>query len=199
MPSVDDLMTFGDKRAHHVQMTSGQRGVGAARRIFGWIAVLGCALALSACGFQLRGASEYAFHRLYISGGGQMATDISRYIRYGSKGTVVVTEPKDADARLEIVNATSSRTAVSLDANGQAREYEMRSTFTFQLVTPDGTPIIPLSTIRLTRNLPYSDSETSARDTEAALLNRDMQKDAVDQIVRRMEAVKSMPAKKPEE
>lgn len=182
-----------------MQMTSGQRSVGMTRRIFGGIALLSCALILSACGFQLRGASEYAFHRLYISGGGQMATDISRYIRYGSKGTVVVAEPKDADARLEIVSTTSSRTAVSLDANGQAREYEMRSAFTFQLVTPDGRPIIPLSTIRLTRNLPYSDSETTARDTEAALLNRDMQKDAVDQIIRRMEAVKSLPATKPEE
>lgn len=169
------------------------------RRIFGWVALLSCALTLSACGFQLRGASEYAFHRLYISGGGQMAADISRYIRYGSKGTVVVTEPKDADARLEIISTTSSRSAVSLDANGQAREYEIRTSYTFQLVTPDGTPIVPLSTIRLTRNLPYSDSETAARDAEAALLNRDMQKDAVAQIVRRMEAVKSMPAKKPEE
>ncbi len=180
-------------------MPSGQRSVGATRRIFGWIALLGCALVLSACGFQLRGSSEYAFHRLYISGGGQMATDISRYIRYGSKGTVVVTNPKDADARLEIVNSTNSRTAVSLDSTGQAREYEMRSAFTFQLVTPDGRPIIPLNTIRLTRNLPYSDSETTARDTEAALLNRDMQKDAVDQIIRRMEAVKSLPDVKPEE
>ncbi|VVE30496.1 LPS-assembly lipoprotein LptE [Pandoraea cepalis] len=169
------------------------------RRIFGGIALLGWALVLSACGFQLRGASEYAFHRLYISGGGQMATDISRYIRYGSKDTVVVTEPKDADARLEFVNTTSSRTAISLDANGQAREYELRSSFTFQLVTPDGTPIIPLSTIRLTRNLPYSDNETTARDAEGALLNRDMQKDAVDQIIRRMEAVKSLPTTKPEE
>lgn len=169
------------------------------RRIFGWIALLGCALTLSACGFQLRGASEYAFHRLYISGGGGMAVDISRYIRYGSKGTVVVTNPADADARLEIVNVTNSRTAVSLDANGQAREYEMRSAYTFQLVTPDGRPIIPLNTIRLVRNLPYSDNETTARDAEAALLNRDMQKDAVDQIIRRMEAVKSMPEVKPDE
>ncbi|VVE54800.1 lipopolysaccharide-assembly family protein [Pandoraea commovens] len=182
-----------------MQMTSGLRGVGVTRRIFGWIALLGCALTLSACGFQLRGASEYAFHRLYISGGGQMSVDISRYIRYGSKGTVVVTEPKDADARLEIVNITNTRTAVSLDSNGQAREYEMRSAYTFQLVTPDGRPIIPLTTIRLVRNLPYSDNETTARDTEAALLNRDMQKDAVDQIIRRMEAVKSMPEAKPEE
>ncbi|WP_169835034.1 LPS assembly lipoprotein LptE [Pandoraea oxalativorans] len=169
------------------------------RRVFGWIALLGCALTLSACGFQLRGASEYAFHRLYISGGGSMGVDISRYIRYGSKGTVVVTNPADADARLEIVNVTNSRMAVSLDANGQAREYEMRSAYTFQLVTPDGRPIIPLNTIRLVRNLPYSDNETTARDSEAALLNRDMQKDAVDQIIRRMEAVKSMPDVKPEE
>ncbi|VVE40297.1 LPS-assembly lipoprotein LptE [Pandoraea anhela] len=168
------------------------------RRIFGWVALLATALALSACGFQLRGSSEYAFQRLFISGGGQMAADISRYIRYGSKGTIVVTDPKDADARLEIISVTNSRNAVSLDANGQAREYEMRSAFTFQLVTPDGRPIIPLTTIRLSRNLPYSDSETTARDTEAALLNRDMQKDAVDQIIRRMEAVKSMPEVKPD-
>ncbi len=180
-------------------MTSGQRSVGVTRRIFGWIALLGCALALSACGFQLRGQSEYAFQRLYIAGGGQMAADISRYVRFGSKGTVVVTDPKDADARLELVSTKSSRFAVSLDANGQAREYEMRVSYTFQLVTPDGRPIIPLSTIRLTRNLPYSDSESSARDTEAALLARDMERDAVDQIIRRMEAVRSMPEPKPQE
>lgn len=182
-----------------MQMTSGQRGVGMTRTIFGWIALLACALTLSACGFQLRGSSEYVFHRLYISGGGQMATDISRYIRYGSKGTVVVPEAKDADARLEIVSVTNSRSAISLDSTGQAREYEMRSAFTFQLVTPDGRPMIPLTTIRLVRNLPYSDSESNARDAEAALLTRDMQKDAVDQIIRRMEAVKSMPEAKPEE
>ncbi|VVE33731.1 LPS-assembly lipoprotein LptE [Pandoraea pneumonica] len=181
-----------------MQMTSGQRSAGMTRRIFGWIALLSCALTLSACGFQLRGASEYAFKRLYISGGGQMGIDLKRYIRYGSKGTVVVDAPSDADARLEILNQTQSRTAVSLDSTGQAREYEMRATFTFQLVTPDGTPIIPLSTIRLSRNLPYSDSEATARDTEAALLNRDMQKDAVDQIIRRMEAVKAMPTPTPD-
>lgn len=169
-----------------------QRG-GMTRRVFGALMLAGCVVVLSACGFQLRGTSEYVFKRLYISGGGQMAIDIKRYIRFGAKGTVVVDEPKDADARLEIISEAQTRTAVSLDSTGAAREYEMQSMFVFQLVTPDGRPIIPLSTIRLTRNLPYSDSQANARDAEAALLSRDMQKDAVDQIIRRMEAVKSMP------
>ncbi|GAB3627182.1 LPS-assembly lipoprotein LptE [Pandoraea terrae] len=165
------------------------------RTIFGWVTVLGCALLLTACGFELRGASDYAFKRLYIaSSNTQLSVDIQRNIRYGSKGTVVVTSPKDADARLEILSVSQSRAAVSLNTSGQAREYELSSITTFQLVTPDGTIVIPRSEIRLVRNLPYSDSESTARDTESALLYRDMLRDTVDQIIRRMEAVKAMPA-----
>lgn len=164
------------------------------RRFFGWIVLLGCALALTACGFELRGASNYAFKRLYISSSnGQMAIDISRYIRYGSKDTVVVKNAKDADARLEILGIDQSRTAVSLDSNGEAREYQLDSVFRFQLVTPDGRTIVPLSVIRLSRSVPYNESQSTASEAEAAMLQRDMQKDAVDQIVRRMEAVKAMP------
>ncbi|PSB91705.1 LPS assembly lipoprotein LptE [Candidatus Pandoraea novymonadis] len=151
-------------------------------------------LGLHGCGFQMRNAKEYAFKRLYImTSNRQLALDITRNISYGSRSTIVVDTPQNADARLEILSISETRKPLSLNAAVQTREYELRSTTEFQLVTPDGRPIIERSQITMSRNLPYSDSEAAARDTESILLYRDMMRATVDQIIRRLESVKVLP------
>lgn len=156
------------------------------------ICIVFLAALLSACGFHVRGASNFAFKRLFVtSANPQMAADFKRYVRYGSH-TVIVDDAKDADARLEILSVSQNRTAVSVNAHGQAREYELSSVTAYRLVDPNGKEIIPRTEIRLVRNLPYSDAEAQARDTEAVLLYRDMIRDTVNQLIRRLEAVKTL-------
>lgn len=154
------------------------------------ICIVLLAALLSACGFQLRGTSNFVFKRLYIaSSNAQMKAELTRMVRYGSH-SVVVDDPKAADARLEILSIAQNRTAVSLDPLGQASEYELTSVTAFRLVDAQGRELIPRSEIRLTRDLPYNDAQVQAGDAEAALLYRDMVHDTVDHLVRRLEAAK---------
>ena len=59
------------------------------------------ALALAACGFQLRGTASLPFDKLYMPpGAAGIALDLKRNIQSGTH-TTVVDDPKKADALLE--------------------------------------------------------------------------------------------------
>jgi LPS-assembly lipoprotein len=49
---------------------------------------------------------------------------------------------------------------------------------------------LPTSEILLTRDMAYSDAQVLAKEAEEALLYRDMQRDMVQQIMRRLVAAK---------
>ncbi|MSQ50133.1 MAG: hypothetical protein EXR30_07055, partial [Betaproteobacteria bacterium] len=49
-----------------------------------------------------------------------------------------------------------------------------------------GGEFLPLSTVQLTRDITFNDSEVLAKETEEQLLYRDMQFDMVQQIMRRL-------------
>ena len=75
------------------------------------IAIAVLALTLSACGFQLRGTSSLPFETLYIpKADAGIALDLKRYIQSGSR-TVVVNDPKSAEAQLELTGETKVHAA----------------------------------------------------------------------------------------
>ena len=53
---------------------------------------------------------------------------------------------------------------------------------------------IPVTEITLTRDFSYSDTEALSKESEEALLFRDMQADLLQQLLRRLAAVKSLGA-----
>jgi LPS-assembly lipoprotein len=68
---------------------------------------------LSACGFQLRGANNQAnlpFKTIYlgISETSSLGTELKRYIR-ASGDTVVVSDPKAAQAIIEVLSETREK------------------------------------------------------------------------------------------
>lgn len=162
---------------------------GISRRSF--VALLGAAAALSACGFQLRGQQDYAFKRLAISGGPpQMVARLERMIQGGSD-TVVVKAVEKPDATLRLAEGQGMRT-LSLNAQGVVQEYELVYNVSYSLVGADGTLLIPPSVIALNRSMTYSDQYTLAKSQEATLLYNDMRNDAVDQLTRRLATVRSL-------
>ena len=71
-------------------------GANVTRRSF---LTLACSvLMLSACGFQLRGQQDYAFKRLFVTGGSPAAAARLTRMVQGGSDTVVVTSPANADA-----------------------------------------------------------------------------------------------------
>ena len=101
---------------------------GLSRRRFGR-SVLALALALpalSACGFHMRGNTDFAFKRLYINlpQNSQMRAQLRRLIDNGSD-TVIVSDKKDADALLDVLAEDRVKTISSLTPQGVVREYRI--------------------------------------------------------------------------
>ncbi|SAL85209.1 lipoprotein [Caballeronia arvi] len=165
------------------------REAGMSRRSF--LALLGGAAALSACGFQLRGQQDYAFKRLAIAGGTpQMVARIERMVQGGSD-TVIVKPFEKPEATLNLSEGQGTRT-LSLNAQGVVQEYELVYNLNYSLLGADGTMLIPPSAIALNRSMTYSDQYTLAKSQEATLLYNDMRNDAVDQLTRRLATVRSL-------
>jgi LPS-assembly lipoprotein len=167
--------------------THAQSGV--SRRSF--LSLLGGALALSACGFQLRGQQDYVFKRLAINGGApQMVARLERVVQGGSD-TVIVRPSEKPEAILALGEGRGQRT-LSLNSQGVVQEYELIYSLNYSLTGADGTVLIPPSVIALNRAMTYSTQYALAKQQEADLLYRDMQNDAVDQLTRRLAVVRSL-------
>ncbi|MDP1559523.1 MAG: LPS assembly lipoprotein LptE [Nitrosomonas sp.] len=150
-------------------------------------------LLLTACGFKLRGQiSNLPFETLYISApaGHSVESDLMRAINAGTT-TRVVNKLEDAEAILQIVNQTNERTILSLSGGGRVREFVLVYRITTRIVDTKGIEIIPTNELALTRILPFLDEQVLAKEAEATMLYKDMQADAVRQILWRLSAIKS--------
>ena len=151
-----------------------------------------CAM-LTACGFHLRGQASLPFESIYIVGSPSFTTPLARAVRAGST-TRITTNPKEADVTLQILNEARERSILSLSGAGRVQELQLRYRVNFRLTNKAGGELIPADEILLKRDLLYSDSDVLGKEQEEALLYRDMQTDAVQQVVRRLQVAHMTPA-----
>jgi LPS-assembly lipoprotein len=91
---------------------------------------------------------------------------------------------------LDILEDVREKVVVGMNASGQVREFELRMRLRFRLRTPKGEELIPASVIAQHRNISFNESAVLSKETEEALLYRDMQADVVQQLLRRLASVK---------
>lgn len=167
------------------------------RRVFLLAATAAVAAAsLSACGFALRKAPSYAFRTLY-SGVGEssaLGTELNRNLEASGRVKVIrdARQIDQADVILDVLGDQREKTVVGISASGQVREFQLRTRFRFQLRTLKGKLLIPPAEILLQRDISFNESAVLAKEAEEALLYRDMQSDIVQQILRRLAAVKEL-------
>ncbi|OFZ87463.1 MAG: hypothetical protein A3D95_14065 [Betaproteobacteria bacterium RIFCSPHIGHO2_12_FULL_69_13] len=150
-------------------------------------AVLGAALA--GCGFQLRGQARLPFETLHIPGASPLVVELKRNVVAGTQSRLVSSE-KDANAILGFTLETREKVILSFNTSGLVREYQLRYRVGFRLYDAKGRNYIPPNEIQLTRDVSFNDAQVLAKETEDALLYRDMQSDMVQQILRRIVAAK---------
>ena len=147
---------------------------------------------LTACGFKLRGQiSSLPFKSLYVSApeGHTIGMDLERALGTSST-TKVVTHAEEAEATLEVVSAVSERTILSLSGGGRVRDFNLIYRVVYRLVDKQGVEIVPNTEIAITRVLPFLDAQILAKEAEERLLQKDMQADAIQQILWRLSAIK---------
>jgi LPS-assembly lipoprotein len=150
---------------------------------------------LTACGFRLRGVAQFSFQSLFIAAslGSAVAKDLQRTLVGGGGDLKVLRDPttiKEAQAILDIVSEQRERAVVGLNVSGQIRELQLRLRVRFRLRTNDGRELIPETELLQQRDVSYNESLALAKEAEEALLYRNMQSEMVQQLLRRLEAVK---------
>jgi LPS-assembly lipoprotein len=172
------------------------------RRFFLTAASLGAIpVLLSGCGFQLRQTNDFAFKTLYANF--STTTPFGVELRRNLLGTgriELLTEPKQmlqADAILDILSETRQQVPVGVSATGQIRELQLRLQVQFRLRTPQGVELIEPVSLALQRDLSFTETAALSKEIEMGVLYRDMQTDIVQQIMRRLSAVKPRSLPKP--
>ena len=141
---------------------------------------------LTSCGFHLRGQASLPFESMHISGSPSFANQLARAVRASSK-TRVINNPKEAEVTLEVLAEARERSILSLSSSGRVRELQIRYRVSFRLNDKAGKEFMAANEILLKRDLIYNDSDVLGKEQEEALLYRDMQNDAVNQVVRRLQ------------
>lgn len=156
----------------------------------------GASLALAGCGFQLRQAPSFAFNSIYIvvAPNSSFGKELKNSIASSSNVTVVNDASKlnSAQVVLDVLGDQREKAVVGLSASGQVREFQLRTRFKFKLRTPQGKELIPETELLLQREISYNESAALSKEAEEGLLYRDMQSDIVQQLMRRLAAVKSI-------
>ena len=152
--------------------------------------VVALLLTLAACGFKLRGTAEVPFETLFLPGAtGGIALDLKRNIQVGTNAKVVDDAAK-AEAVLQFTEETKQKEVLSLTGTGKVREFQLRYRVGFRVHDNKGGEYVPQSSIQLTRDVTFNDTEILAKEQEEQILFRDMQTDMVQQILRRLAAAK---------
>lgn len=153
--------------------------------------VLSAALLLSGCGFHLRGPADLPFSSLYVQAppSSQFATQLKRVVA-ASSATEVVDDAKAAQATLQLVVEQREKEILSLSGTGRVREFQLRYRIRYRVVDNAQRELVPTSEILLRRDFSFNDQEALSKESEEALLYRDMQTDAVQQLLRRLQVVK---------
>lgn len=154
------------------------------------------AATLSACGFKLRGSFTFAFTSAQFTG--KADTPVSKelqsnLLRLGLRvGTAPAAAGDTGAVVLNVVIDQRERTVVGQTSSGQVRELVLRQRFRYSLSTPSGKRLLEETELALERNITFSESDALAKTGEEQLMFTDMQTDAVQQVLRRLSALKSL-------
>ena len=170
--------------------------------------VLALSLTVSACGFHLRGDGGHytlPFPTMYVGlpESSPLAVDLKRNINANGSTTVVKTA-KEADGIVDVISNpehTKTKTILSLNSNGRVRQYLLQYSIVFRVLDKQGAVLLPPTAISLSRPIDFNETQLLAKEQEEALLYKDMQTDLVQQMMRRIAAIKltrmSVPASTP--
>jgi LPS-assembly lipoprotein len=145
-------------------------------------------LALTGCGFQLRGMTDLDFKTVYMKqSNSALIKELRRALR--SSGVQIVQTPEEAEMQLEIMEERTEKNILSLSGGGKVREYELFYRVTYRW-RPAGSELWgPAQSIEQRRDYSYDDTQTLAKEGEEARLYNDMRSDAAREIMRRLNAV----------
>jgi LPS-assembly lipoprotein len=155
------------------------------------VVALALASLIGGCGFHPRGDANFMFQSLFVNAAGAptLAAELRRALA-ATGNAQVVDSAKNAQVILDIPLVVDDKEVLSLSGGGSVREYLLVKRVQFRLHDGDGNDWLPAGEIALRRAYTFSESEVLAREAQEQRLLKEMQTDAVQQLVRRLQAAK---------
>jgi LPS-assembly lipoprotein len=152
---------------------------------------------LSACGWRVRGKIDLPYKNLLVSGvmTPDFRNDLEMYLRVNDVN--LVTKAQEADLILEIITEQNAKQVLSYNGAGQITAYRIISRVAFRAFNPDGIEILPEADIYMTRDIDFNQANIQSFDLLVAEFVKNMRVDIVNQLMRRLAAIKKLPGQEP--
>jgi LPS-assembly lipoprotein len=151
---------------------------------------------LAGCGFELRKPPNYAFKTLYSSIPVVSPFGVKLKRSLESSGQVeVISDPREAERAQVIFDQLfelREKVVVGRTATGAIREFQLRLRYRFRVRSRNGIELIPDTEITLNRDINFNETGALSKESEEALLYKDMENDLVLQIQRRLAALRQI-------
>lgn len=159
---------------------------------------------LGGCGFQLRrGPKAMAFRTIQLTGFAStspLASELARALEASGvdvvDSTLQATQAASASQVptshlvFEALRDSRDMVVVTKTAYGQVRNMSVRTGVRFRILRGDGTELLGPTDVALARDLSYNERDALAKQDEAAALQKSMQTDIVNQVLRRLAAIR---------
>lgn len=178
MPGVEHIF-----RVRHV----GPNGFkGSIKMIKRNLLVMGLAVLLSACGFQLRGTgtTELALKELDVSARnayGETVTQLTRLLT--SSGVKVYT---GAPYKLILTNEAENQRTASYSGSGRSAEYQLTTTLNYE-IHGDRDRLLLDSKVTADRSYVHDGNNLTGSDQEAAQVRQEMRNDLIQKLIARLQ------------
>ncbi|NKC10636.1 MAG: hypothetical protein GKR94_00065 [Gammaproteobacteria bacterium] len=153
--------------------------------------VLAAVMALSGCGFQLRGQAELPSDMRVLgvrAANADVRNELAIYLQSSGVKVVNAETAANTDAVLIVGAENFSRRVLSIDPNtGKAREFELAYTFEYSVVGRDGETVVVPQSVRLVRDLVFDEDAVIGKSREEGVLRKEMRRDAIEQLIRRLQ------------
>jgi len=151
---------------------------------------------VAGCGFELRKPPRYAFSTMYSSIPIMSGLGIKLKRSLEASGQVeVITEPRQIE-RAEVIFdqmlELREKVVVGRTSTGAIREFQLRLRYRFRVRSRSGIELIPDTEITLNRDINYNETGALSKESEEALLYKDMENDVVLQLQRRLAAIRQI-------
>lgn len=156
----------------------------------GWL-VLGLLLSLNSCGFHLRGSLGFQLSLVHIES--EAADQVAAAVKHtlGAEGVKIVPIPNAAQAILQLRHETLNRRILSVSAiSGKLREIELDYRVEMTVHKPTGEVLLKPSVIELSRDYSFDETAVLAMATEEQVLREELFRSVVEQVIRRLQALK---------
>lgn len=154
-------------------------------------------LLLSACGFHLRGAltlpDDIGPIRVVARDPYSPLAEAVAQALQRADAQATTEGPREGVATLNILLEKWGSNPISVDAQGRAQEYTLRYATIFDLRRADGSVVVPEQSIELARDYISVPTRSEGTEGEREILVREMQREMVASVLRRIDAVSKAP------